>query len=142
MDVSGLCRRLATQIVWPMGAGVNRMAGVISWGFGVLMWVSSAEFIRRRYFEVFYRMHVLGFVGFIAFGFMHWKDLWVSILPGLLLYMLDLTFRCMQMMHVVHIQRFAISPDRSVATLHFDYAELHVSSSTGWQQHNRMLAAP
>lgn len=115
---------LSTQIIWSTGAGVNRLAGVISWASGVLLWVCSCEFVRRRYFELFYRAHIAGFIGFMAFGFMHWKDLWVSTLPGLLLYVLDVTFRCMQMMHVVHIQRFAISPDRSLATLHFDYAEL------------------
>ena len=113
------------RLVWAP-EGVNRICGVIAFSFLLLMYLTSTSYIRRRYFEVFYRMHVVGFVGFIVFAHMHWKDLWVTVLPGLLLYMLDVTFRCMQMMHTVHIQRFAISPDRSVATLHFDYAELQV----------------
>lgn len=110
-------------IVW-RDFGPNSIAAIVSWSSLALLWFFSLERVRRKFFEVFYRLHIMFFVSFMVFGFCHWGNMWVSVLPGMLLYMLDVTFRLLQQMHVVHIQRFVVSPDRSVATLYFDYNEL------------------
>lgn len=35
-----------------------------------------------RHAQVFYRTHILGFVGFILFGYMHYTSLWAFVTPG------------------------------------------------------------
>lgn len=66
------------------GAGTNMLAGTISWLGGCALWATSVEYCRRRFFELFYKTHILGLVTFFLFGFMHHVSLWAYTMPGVL----------------------------------------------------------
>ncbi|KAG2427422.1 hypothetical protein HXX76_012358 [Chlamydomonas incerta] len=87
---------LTTMLDWGMGAGVNRLAGLIALCGGWLLWITSIPIIRRRFFNVFYINHVLGALIFLLFGFMHRKDVATWIMPGIFLYLLDVVLRTIQ----------------------------------------------
>ena len=65
-------------------AGTNMLAGTISWLGGCALWATSVEYVRRRFFELFYKTHILGLVTFFMFGFMHHVSLWAYTMPGAL----------------------------------------------------------
>ena len=58
------------------------LAGTISWLGGCALWATSVEYVRRRFFELFYKTHILGLVTFFLFGFMHHVSLWAYTMPG------------------------------------------------------------
>ncbi|KAK9845990.1 hypothetical protein WJX81_007894 [Elliptochloris bilobata] len=99
--------------------GTNMLAGTLSWLAGCALWVTSLAWVRRNYFELFYRTHILGFLGFMVFGFAHHVSLWAYTLPGVLLYMVDLAFRVLQQAQPIHITRCDMSVDGSLVTVHF-----------------------
>ncbi len=68
----------------PPGAGTNMLAGTISWLGGCALWATSVEYVRRRFFELFYKTHILGLITFFMFGFMHHVSLWAYTMPGAL----------------------------------------------------------
>ena len=37
---------------------------------------------RRRFFELFYKTHILGLITFFLFGYMHHVSLWAYTMPG------------------------------------------------------------
>ncbi|GAQ82735.1 Ferric reductase [Klebsormidium nitens] len=81
---------------WGQRYSINLFAGSIAWFFGLALWFTSLDWIRRKYFELFYKTHFIGFVGFIIFAQMHYYWMWACWLPGLLLYAADLAVRLCQ----------------------------------------------
>ncbi|CAD7696626.1 unnamed protein product [Ostreobium quekettii] len=108
---------------WTDHRRVNNLAGGISLGFGVALWVTALEWTRRRYFEVFYRTHVVGFVGFLIFGILHAPGMHVYLGAGLLLYCLDLVLRLTQLSTRVKVKWSGSTSDKSIAVLGFDTAK-------------------
>ncbi|GAQ82742.1 Ferric reductase [Klebsormidium nitens] len=81
---------------WGQRYFINLLAGSISWIFGLALWITSLDWIRRKYFELFYKTHIVGFVGLVVFAQMHYYWMWTCWLPGLLLYAADLAVRLCQ----------------------------------------------
>lgn len=67
--------------------------GLVSTIGACVIGLTSLNFIRSKYYKLFYRMHILGFLTFSIFGMMHWKGFINWIVPGLILYALDRAFR-------------------------------------------------
>ena len=57
--------------------------------------------------QVFYRSHIIGFLGFTVFAYMHYVGSWFMFMPPLTLYAIDLVFRAGQLAHTtpLHIRR-------------------------------------
>jgi len=108
---------------WTDHRSVNNLAGGISLAFGVAVWVTALEWTRRRYFEVFYRTHIVGFVGFLIFGILHAPGMHVYLGAGLLLYCLDLVLRLTQLSTRVKVKWSGSTSDKSIAVLGFDTAK-------------------
>ncbi|KAK9812181.1 hypothetical protein WJX73_002334 [Symbiochloris irregularis] len=112
----GVRSEFASQFRTWQQHGISNLAGSLSFFFGLILWVSSFEYIRRNYFEVFYRLHIVGALGFYILGFMHYDGLYWYSAPGLMLYLLDLTFRLAQWMNVSIVTGSILSED--VLALH------------------------
>ncbi|KAL3151709.1 hypothetical protein ABBQ38_012690 [Trebouxia sp. C0009 RCD-2024] len=109
---------------WP-ARGVSNLAGVIAWVCGMIMLMSSTSYIRRRWYSVFYTCHILGFIGFMAFAFMHYQGMWYYTFPGFALYLLDATFRIAQRMHTTPAHPSSqASDDGTLATLTFRWSHV------------------
>ncbi|KAG2497451.1 hypothetical protein HYH03_004606 [Edaphochlamys debaryana] len=87
---------LSTMLDWGMGAGVNRLSGLVALCGGWLLWVTALPYIRRKLFNLFYACHCLGAIIFMLFAFMHRKDVATWVMPGVILYLLDVTLRTLQ----------------------------------------------
>ncbi|KAL0040033.1 hypothetical protein WJX79_003372 [Trebouxia sp. C0005] len=111
--------------------GVNNLAGVLAWLCGMSMLISATSFIRRRWYAVFYTFHIVGFVGFMVFAFIHYQGMWTYTYPGFALYLLDATFRIAQRIHVTPADGSSkASDDGSLATLTFRWSHVtHVLPS-------------
>jgi ferric-chelate reductase len=81
---------------WGTQDSIAYLAGGISLIAGWVLWATSIEWCRRRFFEVFYRCHLICFTLFVLFGYLHFYWAWSYFLPGLLLYAGDLVMRCGQ----------------------------------------------
>lgn len=62
--------------------GINNLAGTISWIFGLALWVTSVDWVRRRYYQSFHTVHIVGFLGYTLFALLHYPGMWVGCLPG------------------------------------------------------------
>lgn len=78
---------------WSSHSSINILAGSISWFGGVLLWATSIDWVRRKHFETFYIVHLLGFVVYTLFACIHWQGSWNMFFPGLVLWMVDLVQR-------------------------------------------------
>ncbi|KAG2497450.1 hypothetical protein HYH03_004605 [Edaphochlamys debaryana] len=87
---------LKKELDWGMTGGVNNVAGLVSMCGGWLLWVTCLPYVRRKLFNLFYACHCLGAVIFMLFGFMHRKDVATWVMPGVILYLLDVTLRTLQ----------------------------------------------
>ena len=63
-------------------SSINNLAGTISWIFGMLLWGTSINWVRRRYYQTFHSVHMLGFLGYTLFALLHYTGMWVSVVPG------------------------------------------------------------
>ncbi|CAL5218771.1 g490 [Coccomyxa viridis] len=106
-------------LVWDR-TGTNMLAGTISWLGGCALWATSVEYVRRRFFELFYKTHILGLITFFMFGFMHHVSLWAYTMPGILLYLLDMAFRVAQQAQPVVVSNVSVCKSATLATLHFN----------------------
>lgn len=61
---------------------MNNLAGSIAYFAGLVLWVSSVNWVRRRLFEWFFRLHIACFVVFFAFSSMHYVESWKFFVPG------------------------------------------------------------
>jgi len=81
---------------WAKSGGVNNLAGVISMVGGWLIWLTCAPIIRRRWWNVFFINHIIGFLLFFLFAFMHRKDVAYWCAPSIIIYFLDVSIRHVQ----------------------------------------------
>ena len=65
--------RFREEFVQWKSSGVANLSGSLAYICCLALWITSPEFVRRRYFEVFYRTHILGFLGLLLFSAMHWR---------------------------------------------------------------------
>ena len=72
--------------------GVSNLAGLIAWGAGLLLWLSSIERVRRSHYLRFIQFHQLHYV-FFAFAAAHWGTCVVYIMPSAIFYAADLLLR-------------------------------------------------
>ena len=71
--------------------GINNLAGVCGFiSLFVAIFLSSLGKIRQLAYEVFYRLHVVGFGLFILFGSMHWDYFPYLVAPSIMLWTADL----------------------------------------------------
>ncbi|KAI3436428.1 hypothetical protein D9Q98_005845 [Chlorella vulgaris] len=131
---------------WGINQSVNNLAGTISYLFGLVLWSTSLSFVRRKFFETFYRCHIVCFLGFTLFAYMHYRGSWTYFLPGLLMYGVDVVLRAGQMSNTTLVTAASVDNESGVATLQFRSAQapsscpLHelfllVPSISRWQWH-------
>lgn len=63
-------------------SAINNLAGTIAFIFGLLLWVTSVDWVRRRYYQSFHSVHILGFLGYVLFALIHYPGMWVGCVPG------------------------------------------------------------
>ena len=63
-------------------SSINNLAGTISFIFGLLLWVTSVDWVRRRFYQTFHSVHMIGFLGFTLFALLHYSGMWVGCVPG------------------------------------------------------------
>jgi DMSO/TMAO reductase YedYZ heme-binding membrane subunit len=62
----------------------------------LLLWITSQEPVRRRFYNIYKPLHHIGFWGFMLMGVAHkWSLFWYFV-PGMLLYAVDGVFRLYQ----------------------------------------------
>lgn len=66
----------------------------------IIMFVTSLEYIRRNYFEVFYYSHVIGMLVGIAFACWHEHTCLVFFIPALILWVVDRVIRSYQSWYI------------------------------------------
>ncbi|KAG2497456.1 hypothetical protein HYH03_004611 [Edaphochlamys debaryana] len=87
---------LNQELHWSADEPYNPVAGVVSLCGGWLLWVTCIPYIRREMYALFYSCHCLGAVILLLFGFMHRPEMAAWIMPGVILYLLDVTLRTLQ----------------------------------------------
>lgn len=94
---------LFLQVVeWKSDGGAN-LAGIICYGFFVLIWVTTLPPVRKRYFELFFYTHQL-YVFFVIFLALHIGGVNFSkAAGGIFLFMLDRFLRFCQSRRTVNI---------------------------------------
>lgn len=61
---------------------VNNLAGIIGWFFVLVLWVTSLETVRRRMYQLFFRCHIICFLGFFLFSCAHYAQSYTYFVPG------------------------------------------------------------
>lgn len=87
--------------------------------------------------HVFYRLHIVCFLGFTFFSYMHYYWSWSYFLPGLLLYAVDLVLRAGQLQQTTLITGATVNEDAGVATL-----QLKTSNSLSCPVHELFMLVP
>ncbi|KAI7839460.1 hypothetical protein COHA_006861 [Chlorella ohadii] len=122
---------------WGTLSAINNLAGTLAYLFALVLWTTSIGWIRRRFFEVFYRCHVVCFIGFLLFACMHYYWSWSYFLPGLLLYAADLALRSGQLSNTTLVTASSVDEQAGVATL-----QLRASKSLGCPVRELFLLVP
>ncbi|WIA44569.1 hypothetical protein OEZ86_007294 [Tetradesmus obliquus] len=91
-----LYQGLWVKEAFDQGARINNLAGGISFLSGLALWLSSLEVARRGSYETFYKLHHIGFWGFMFAGCCHYWGMFWYFLPGLMLYGVDAVYRLQQ----------------------------------------------
>lgn len=90
--------------------------GSLAWFGGLALQITSLYCIRRRWFDLFYKVHVIGFVVILIFSCIHYARSWFYFLPGLVPWAADLIFRFAQGASITTITSATISDDKSIVT--------------------------
>lgn len=109
---------------WNTLSTINNVAGTISWLFGLALWITAASWCRRRFFEVFYRVHIIGFMGYLLFYAIHYSGAWMFTVPGLLLWGVDLVYRTISYNNVTSVTAVKFNDTHEVAELHFQGSQV------------------
>lgn len=72
---------------------VNNAAGTTALGFLLILWVMALEPARRKAFAAFRIMHIVLAACFVIAAAMHWKFMWIYVLPGGVLLAADFAIR-------------------------------------------------
>lgn len=91
-----LCSGQWTAKALEQGSGHNNLLGSVAFVFGLALWLTSLEAVRRANYAVFKTVHHVGFWGFLVFGVCHKWDLIWAFMPGLVLYGADAAYRVHQ----------------------------------------------
>jgi hypothetical protein len=67
---------------WNTKSSINYLAGTVAWLGGAMLWVGSLEWVRRRWFRVFYVSHILGAIVFFVFAHIHFPRSYSWMAPG------------------------------------------------------------
>jgi hypothetical protein len=78
------------------GARINNLMGGLSFLAGLALWLSSLELPKRANYDLFYKLHHIGFWGFFLGGVMHYSAMIWYFVPGLALYAVDAAYRLQQ----------------------------------------------
>eukprot|EP00162_Nutomonas_longa_P015801 comp22417_c0_seq1/m.54687 comp22417_c0_seq1/g.54687 ORF comp22417_c0_seq1/g.54687 comp22417_c0_seq1/m.54687 type:complete len:742 (+) comp22417_c0_seq1:109-2334(+) len=70
----------------------SNLFGLIAWVSSLIITVFSLNFVRRKFFELFYYVHFL-FIIFVLFGALHKTKILLFMIPGLILYVVDRLLR-------------------------------------------------
>ncbi|GLT75699.1 hypothetical protein SLA2020_474020 [Shorea laevis] len=104
---------LSSIVEWKSDGGAN-FAGVICYGFGLVIWISALGPVRRRYFDIFYYTHHL-YIFFVIFLALHVGDTYFSkAAGGIFLFLLDRFLRFWQSRRTVKITSATCFPCGSV----------------------------
>ncbi|XP_065850781.1 ferric reduction oxidase 7, chloroplastic-like isoform X2 [Euphorbia lathyris] len=100
---------LASILEWKDDTGAN-FAGVISYAFGLLMWMTTLPYVKKRYFELFFYTHQL-YILFVFFFALHVGDtVFSKAMGGIILLMLDRFLRFFQSRRTVNIISTTVFP--------------------------------
>lgn len=102
---------------WNTKSSINFFAGSISWLSGVALWVTSINWVRRRFFKVFYNTHLIGAACFVVFAHVHYYWTWIYLAPGMIAWGLDIVFRVFQAQHVSVVSSAQLTPSGKLAQL-------------------------
>lgn len=79
------------------GAELSHLFGGLAFICALLLWITSQEPVRRRFYSAYKILHHVGFWGFMIMGCAHkWTLFWYFV-PGMLMYAVDGVFRLHQM---------------------------------------------
>ncbi|KAL6785957.1 FRE1F [Auxenochlorella protothecoides x Auxenochlorella symbiontica] len=131
---------------WSTVHSMNALAGSISWFFGLALWLTSMDWCRRAFWEVYYRCHIVGFLGFMLFAYIHYSGSWVYFCPGPLLWCIDLALRSGALANTTTVAHSAVDASEDVITLQLQGSKrvrgcpihdiaLLVPSISRWQWH-------
>ncbi|PNH12965.1 Ferric reduction oxidase 2 [Tetrabaena socialis] len=152
---------LVSMLNWGMDAGVNRLSGLVALCGGWLLWVTSIPVVRRRLFNFFLTAHLTGALIFMLFAFMHRKDIATWVMPGVLLYLLDVAMRTVQqafnsttvtatpdegpaaatISRDGHVLTFSLKCNESMTWVGSDTIFLNAPAISWWQWHPFTLAS-
>eukprot|EP00798_Chlamydomonas_sp_ICE-L_P001695 gene1695-33097_t len=103
---------------------LSNVTGLIALIAALVMAFMSCKWVRHNFYWMFYYTHIVGFVVFTLFAMMHYKGLANWIAPGLVLYVLDLSFRWWQAANnVVHLDADDIFVNDAIITLKLSWAK-------------------
>mgnify|MGYP000243179520 CR=1 FL=1 len=69
--------------------------GVLAWFCSVIIFITSLNYLRRRFFEYFYYSHFM-FIAFYVFGWLHTEEFTLYAVLALVLYGLDRVYRLLR----------------------------------------------
>ncbi|WCJ41919.1 ferric reduction oxidase 7 [Euphorbia peplus] len=93
---------LSSLLEWKSDTGAN-LPGVISYGIGLSMWITTLPPVKKRCFELFFYTHQL-YILFVFFFALHVGDIIFSkSMGGIILFMLDRFLRIFQSQRTVSI---------------------------------------
>ncbi|KAL0041029.1 hypothetical protein WJX77_002724 [Trebouxia sp. C0004] len=98
----------ATFADWGQVESINNLAGSVSWWFGLALWMTSINYVRRRWYSVYQSVHMIGFLGYVLFALIHYPGMWASTVPGLLLYAADIALRMCQSSNVTTVTNWRV----------------------------------
>nr|BAA22845.1 HCR2 [Alvikia littoralis] len=112
----------------------NYLAGSIATWVSIIILATSHAWFRKNYYKIFYRVHIAGFILFTIFSFMHYTGLMFWVVPGMVLYALDRTFRGYQVTNICHVPSSDIRAVDGVVSIKLRWArDTYVSpGSTVW----------
>lgn len=118
------------------GPKVNNLAGSLAYFFCLALWLTSLSAIRRRMYQLFFRFHIICFLGFFLFACAHYAPCWSYFAPGLLLYAADLVLRAGQLANVTTVAAASVDDRSNTVTLQLkaDKALGHCAPSEVWVQ--------
>ncbi|KAL6785569.1 FRE1B [Auxenochlorella protothecoides x Auxenochlorella symbiontica] len=108
---------------WGTIRTINNLAGTLSWLCFILLAWASKDFIRRSSYQFFYRIHILGFLGFMVLGCIHYSGAWRFFTPGLLLWGVDLVQRAGMGMTPVPVLSADVDSEKDVTTLVLQHSQ-------------------
>ncbi|KAL6785951.1 FRE1D [Auxenochlorella protothecoides x Auxenochlorella symbiontica] len=96
---------------------INNLAGSISWFFGLALWLTSMEWCRRGFWKIYYHFHMVCFVGFMLFAYIHYPGSWIYFTPGLMLWCVDLVMRSGAFANTTTVANCGVNATEDVVTL-------------------------